>query len=371
MSAKGRPERESALQAAALGPLGGKARSAKGAPVRAVASGARIALRGVRAALTGGLLFALALVAASAAAQGAAGAFPDRPVRIVVPSPPGGSTDPVARLLAADITPRLGQSVVVENKPGAAGSIGTEYVARAAPDGYTILLHTSVIATDPTIKKALAYDVKRDLAPITLAVTGPYLVVVNPSLPVKNIVELIAYAKANPGKLNYGSAGEGSSGHLIGELFKTTAGIDMVHVPYKGGGPSIAGLMANEVQLLFDTLAGSRALAESGKLRAIAVTSATRAAVMPDVPTVMESGLPDFAVVYWLGIFAPAKTPPAVVDRLYAAFKASLDTPATRSTLAAGGNVAQGLPPAELAKVLDSDIARWKTVIERAKIDLQ
>jgi len=287
-----------------------------------------------------------------------------------VPYPPGGSTDPVARLLATDIAPRIGQPIVVDNRPGAAGSIGTEAVARAAPDGYTILLHTSVIATDPTLKKNAAYDVKRDLAPITLAVTGPYLVVVNPALPVKNIAELIAYAKANPGKLFYGSAGQGSSGHLIGELFKAAAGIDMTHVPYKGGGPSITGLMGNEVQLLFDTLGGSRSLAESGKLRALAVTSPARSPVMPTVPTVSESGLKDFEAVYWLGIFAPARTPQPIVDKLYSQLKASLDDPAIKAKLLEQGNVAQALPPAEFAKVLDADIQRYKTVIETAKIEL-
>jgi len=318
------------------------------------------------------IAFAAALIAAvplTAHAQGAA--YPDKPIKLVVPYPPGGSTDPVARLLATDIGARIGQPIVVDNRPGAAGSIGTEAVARAAPDGYTILLHTSVIATDPTLKKNAPYDVKRDLAPITLAVTGPYLVVVNPSLPVTNIAELIAYAKANPGKLFYGSAGQGSSGHLIGELFKAAAGIDMTHVPYKGGGPSIQGLMGNEVQLLFDTLGGSRALAESGKLRAIAVTSPARSPVMPNVPTVAESGLKGFEAVYWLGIFAPAKTPQPIVDKLYREMKTSLDDPSVKAKLLEQGNVAQALPPAEFAKVLDTDIARYKTVIERAKIELQ
>lgn len=310
-----------------------------------------------------------ALVPALCLAQGAA-SYPDKPIKLIVPYPPGGSTDPVARLLAADIAPRIGQPVVVENRPGAAGSIGTEAVARATPDGYTILLHTSVIATDPTLKKSAPYDVKRDLAPITLAVTGPYLVVVNPSLPVKNIAELIAYAKANPGKLFYGSAGQGSSGHIIGELFKQAAGIEMTHVPYKGGGPSITGLMGNEVQLLFDTLGGSRALAESGKLRAIAVTSPARSPVMPSVPTVSESGLKDFQAVYWLGIFAPSKTPQPVVDKLYRELKQSLDNPEIKAKLLEQGNVAQALPPAEFAKVLDADIQRYKTVIESAKIEL-
>jgi tripartite-type tricarboxylate transporter receptor subunit TctC len=312
-------------------------------------------------------LLLLALMPALACAQG----YPDKPIKLIVPYPPGGSTDPVARLLAQDIGSRIGQPIVVENRPGAAGSIGTEAVARAAPDGYTILLHTSVIATDPTLKKNAPYDVKRDLAPITLAVTGPYLVVVNNSLPVKSIAELIAYAKANPGKLFYGSAGQGSSGHIIGELFKQAAGIDMTHVPYKGGGPSITGLMGGEVQLLFDTLGGSRALAEAGKLRAIAVTSPQRSPVMPNVPTVSESGLKGFEAVYWLGLFAPAKTPQPIVDKLYREIKASLDDPAIKAKLLEQGNVAQALPPAEFAKVLDADIQRYRTVIETAKIKLE
>jgi tripartite-type tricarboxylate transporter receptor subunit TctC len=320
-----------------------------------------------RRRIAAALCASLALTVLPAGAQSG---YPDHPIKLVVPYPPGGSTDPVARLLASDIAARLGQPVVVENKPGAAGSIGTDAVAKAAPDGYTILLHTSVIATDPTLKKNAPYDVKRDLAPITLAVTGPYLVVVNPSVPVHNISELIAYAKANPGKLNYGSAGQGSSGHIIGELFKKAAGIDMVHVPYKGGGPSITGLMSGEIQLLFDTLGGSRALAEAGKLRAIAVTSPQRSPVMPNVPTVSESGLKGFEAVYWLGIFAPAKTPKPIIDKLYGAFKAALDNPANKAKLLEQGNVSQALPPAEFNTVLDSDIARYRSIIESAQITL-
>ena len=317
-----------------------------------------------------GIALAMLAVAASAGAQGA-GAYPDRPIKLVVPYPPGGSTDPVARLLASDVAQRLGQPVVVDNKAGAAGSIGTEFVVRSPADGYTILLHTSVISTEPSAKKGLPYDVKRDLAPITLAVTGAYLIVVHPSLPVKNVGDLIAHAKANPGKLNFGSAGQGSSGHLIGEMFKHAAGIDMVHVPFKGGGPSIAALAANDVQLLFDTISGSKALVDGGKLRALAVTSAARSPVMPSVPTVSESGLKDFSVVYWLGIFAPAKTPQPVVDKLYGAFRASLDSPGVRDKLMETGQVVQGSPPPEFARILDSDIQRWKVVIDSAKIELQ
>lgn len=305
-----------------------------------------------------------------AAQQGSGASYPDRPIKLVVPYPPGGSTDPAARLLAADIGTRLGQPVIVDNRPGAAGAIGTEAVVRAAPDGYTLLLHTSVISTDPTLKKNASYDIKRDLVPVSLAVTGPYLMVVNPTLPVRNVGELIAYARAHPGKVNFGSAGQGSSGHLIGELFKKAAGIDMVHVPYKGGGPSIAGLVGNEVQLVFDTFGGSRSLVEAGKLRAIAVTSPERSGLMPEIPTVMESGLKDFSAVYWLGIFAPAKTPQAVVDKLYRVLKGSLDSPAVRSRMMDQGNVPQGLSPSEFARVLDGDIQRYRSIIESARITI-
>jgi len=318
--------------------------------------------RAALAAIAGGVLaWPLAAIAQTPA-------FPDKPIRLIVPYPPGGSTDPAARLLAADAGPRLGQTVIVDNKPGAAGAIGTEAVARAPADGYTLLFHTSVIATDPTLKKNAPYDIKRDLAPVTLAVTGPYLMVVNPSLPVKNVAELIAYAKAHPGKLNFGSAGQGSSGHLIGELFKKAAGIDMVHVAYKGGGPSITGLVGNEVQLVFDTFGGSKALVEGGKLRAIAVTSPNRSDLMPNVPTVSESGLKDFSAVYWLGIFAPAKTPSPVIDKLYGALRTSLESPAVKARMQEQGNVVQALPPREFAKTLDEDIQRYRSIVESAKI---
>ncbi len=307
----------------------------------------------------------------TAVAQTGAGSFPERPIKLIVPYPPGGSTDPAARLLAADLAPRLGQQVIVENKAGASGAIGTEAVARAAPDGYTLLFHTSVIATDPTLKRSAPYDVKRDLAPVSLAVTGPYLMVVNPSLPVRTVADLIAYAKANPGKLNVGSAGPGSSGHLIAELFKKAAGVDMVHVPYKGGGPSIVGLVGNEVQVVFDTFSGSRNLAESGKLRAIAVTSEARSVLMPDVPTVSESGLKGFSAVYWLGFFAPAGTPAPIVDTLSTAIRGALESPGVKEKMLAQGNLPRGLAPAEFAKVLDTDIERYRSIIASAKIELK
>ncbi|MDB5848815.1 MAG: Tripartite-type tricarboxylate transporter, receptor component TctC [Rhodoferax sp.] len=324
------------------------------------------------------LAVSCALVAAAgtglvAQAQGnsSTAAYPDRPIRIIVPYPPGGTTDPVARLLAADIGPRLGQAVIVDNRAGAAGSIGTEAVVRSPADGYTLLLHTSAIATDPSFKKNLNYNVRKDLAPLMLAVTGAYMVVVNPSLPVKNVNELIAYAKANPGKLNYGSAGQGSSGHLIGELFKRSAGIDMIHVPYKGGGPSIAGLVGNEVQVLFDTVNSSGPLVKDGKLRAIAITSPQRLATWPDLPAVNESDVKNFSVLFWIGLFAPARTPAPIIDKLYAALHATLETPTFKERLVGMGMSADGRSPAEFGGVLDADILQWKSVIESARIEQQ
>jgi tripartite-type tricarboxylate transporter receptor subunit TctC len=293
--------------------------------------------------------------------------WPDRPIRIVVPYPPGGSTDPVARLLAADIQARLGQPVVVENRAGAAGSIGTEFVARAAPDGTTFLFHTSVIATEVSFKQGLTYNVLTDLAPVSLATSGPYVLVVNPSLPARNVGELIAYARANPGRMNYGSAGIGSSGHLIGELFALRAGAQMVHVPYRGGGPSVTALVQNEIQFVFDTT-GALGLIEEGRLRALATTGRERAPQLPNVPTVAESGLPDFVAEFWLGMFAPARLPAEIQNRMADAVRAALAEGPLRDRLRALGMVARGDGPAEFDTVLRRDIAEWREVITRANI---
>ncbi|MBA4456707.1 tripartite tricarboxylate transporter substrate binding protein, partial [Cylindrospermopsis raciborskii CS-506_B] len=220
-------------------------------------------------------------------------------------------------------------------------------VARAAPDGTTFLFHTSVLATEPSFKQNLPYNVLTDLVPVSLLVTGPYLLVVNPALPARNVGELVAFARANPGKVNFGSAGTGSSGHLIGELFALRAGAQMVHVPYRGGGPSVTALMQNEIQFIFDTIPGSRALVEDGRLRALAVTSAERAPLLPQVPTIVESGLPDFANEFWLGLLAPARLPPEIQARMAEAVRASLAEPAFRERLMPLGMVPRGLGPEE------------------------
>jgi tripartite-type tricarboxylate transporter receptor subunit TctC len=313
------------------------------------------------------LILIAGLAAFAATAPAGAQDYPNRAIKFVVPYPPGGSVDPVARILGADIAERLKQPVVIENKAGAAGSLGTDQVAKSPADGYTVLIHTSVLVTEPALKKT-PYDFARDLVPVTLAVTGPYLLVVNPALPVTNVKELIAYAKANPGKLSYGSAGVASSGHMIGELFKMATGIDMLHVPYRGGAPSIIGLMGNEVQLVFDVISTSKAPAEAGKLRALAVTSPERAPIMPDTPTVMESGVPDFSVVFWMGAFVPAGTPQPVADKLYRAFADALADPGVNEKLRGLGLQIRAMPPAESAKTVAADLVRWRKAIEDARI---
>jgi tripartite-type tricarboxylate transporter receptor subunit TctC len=296
--------------------------------------------------------------------------YPNRPIRFVVPYPPGGSVDPVARIIGADVAERLKQPVIIENKAGAAGSLGTDAVAKSPADGYTVLIHTSVLVTEPALKKT-PYDLVRDLMPVSLAVTGPYLLVVNPTLPVKDVRELIAHAKANPGKLSFGSAGVASSGHMIGEMFKAATGIDMLHVPYRGGAPSIVGLMGNEVQAVFDVISTSRELSETGKLRALAVTSPARAPLMTNVPTVMESGVPDFQVVFWMGAFVPTGTPQPVVDKLYGAIKESLADAGVAGKLRGLGLQLNAVPPDQSAKQVAADLVKWRKSIEDAKIKVE
>ncbi len=296
--------------------------------------------------------------------------FPEHSIKLIVPYPPGGSTDPAARMLANSAKTYLGQAMVVENISGGGGSIGTSALVRAPADGYTLLLHTSTIATDPTLKKNISYDVKRDLSPVTLAVSGDYLLVAHPSVPFKNIAELIAYAKANPGKLNYGTAGPGTGAHLAAEMFMKSAGIQMTHIPYKGSGPALHALIANETQLQFDTLSGSRSFVETGRLRALAVTGQQRSSLMPNIPTISESGLKDFSLSYWLGIFAPAKTPLPVIEKLHRAFKSALAEPQVVAKMVEMGSVPLALAPADFAKVFDDDIARFRSIIVSAKITI-
>ena len=239
--------------------------------------------------------------------------YPNRPIRFIVPYPPGGGTDVVARIMNEALAAELGQPIIIDNRGGAAGNVGTDVAAKAPADGYNILFTLSSHTINPKLYDKLPFDVERDFVPISLAAMIPQILVVHPSVPANNVQELIALAKANPGKLNYASVGTGSPGHIAGELFKIKTGVDIVHIPYKGGGPAVIDTIGGQVQLLFVSMPAAWQHVKAGKLKAIAVASAKRSVAAPEVPTIAESGVPDYAVESWYGAFAPAKTPPAAV----------------------------------------------------------
>jgi tripartite-type tricarboxylate transporter receptor subunit TctC len=297
--------------------------------------------------------------------------YPVRPVRFIVPFPSGGGTDIVARLVAQKLFVQWGQQVVVDNRGGAGGTIATEMVARAAPDGYTMLLGTSGgLVINPLLNTQLAYDPLRDLAPVSLLVINPQLLVVNPALPVKSVRELIDLAKARAGKLNYASAGPGSPNHLGMELFKAMTGTDMVHVPYKGAAPGITDLLAGQVQLMFNPMPPLLPHVQSGKLRALGVGSSGRSPAAPDIPTVAEAGVPGFEYVLWYGAFVPAKTPRAIVEKLSQSLVAVLADRDTAQRLTAQGAEPQAGSPAEFARFIGNDTARLKKLIAQVGIKI-
>ena len=310
--------------------------------------------------------------AAAAWAQPNLSPYPSKPIRIVVPFPAGGTTDVLARAAAQKLTESLGQPVVVDNRPGAGGNIGAELVAKSAPDGYTMLMGTvGTHAINASLYPKMPYDHVRDFAPVILVAGVPNVLVVNPSLPVNSVQELIAYGKANPGKLNFASSGNGTSIHLSGELFKTMTGVQMAHIPYKGSAPAIQDLAGGQVQLMFDNLPSALPLIKAGRLKALAVTSKTRAAVLPDVPTVAESGLPGFEASSWFGLLAPAGTPQPVIAKVNAEIAKWLATPeAKEKLLAQGANVAGGTPE-DFARHIAAETAKWQKVVKEsgAKID--
>jgi tripartite-type tricarboxylate transporter receptor subunit TctC len=312
-----------------------------------------------------------AALAAFAFAQAPA-AYPTKPIRLVVPFPPGGATDILAREVAKHLTDAWGQSVVVDNRPGAGGNIGSELVAKAAPDGYTLEMGTvGTHAINASLYSKMPYDHIKDFVPVILVAGVPNVLEVNPSVPVNSVQELIAYAKANPGKLNFASSGAGTSIHLSGELFKVMAGVQMTHVPYKGSAPALADLLGGQVQLMFDNLPPSLPQIKAGKLRALAVTSATRAPALPDVPTVAEAGLPGFEASSWFGVLAPAGTPPAIVMKLNAEIAKWLASPEAKEKLASvGANIAGGTPE-DFARHIQAETAKWAKVVKEsgAKVD--
>lgn len=314
----------------------------------------------------------IALIAALALPLGAfAQAWPTRmPIKFIVVYPPGGASDVTARLIAAKLTESLGQSVIVENKPGANGIIATDYVAKAAPDGYTILMaNLGPNAINPAVYKKLPYDGVKDFAPITLTTIVPQIIVVNPSLPVKTPAELIAYSKKNPNKVTFASAGNGASNHLSGELFNAMGGIKMTHVPYKGDSPSIIDVMSGTVDVALPTAIAVMNQVKAGKVRAIAVTGTKRLASLPDVPTVAET-LPGYEAVSWGGVMAPAGTPPEVINRLNAEINKILKMPDVAEKLEALGAVIVGSTPDEFGAYVKSEIAKWGKVARDNNVTL-
>jgi tripartite-type tricarboxylate transporter receptor subunit TctC len=290
--------------------------------------------------------------------------YPSKPIRFVVPYPAGGPLDTVARLLGQKVAESTKQPVVVDNKPGAGGNIGADAVAKSPPDGYTILMGAvATHAINPTLYANIPYDAVRDFIPVTQVASTPNVLVVHPSIPAASVREFIAYAKANPGKLNFGSGSTGSAGHLAGELFKAMAGVDMTHVPYKGAAPAMNDLIGGQIQLMFDNLASSLAQVRAGKVRALAVTTAKRTALAPDLPTIAESGLPGFDISTWFGIFVPAATPREIVDRLHAEFTAALAAPELREKMLNLGAEPVGSTPEEFARYIRGEAEKYARVI--------
>jgi len=307
-------------------------------------------------ALVGGC-FAVVLTAANAA-------YPERPIRFVVPFPPGTTTDVVARLVAPKAADRLGQTIVVDNRAGASGTIGVETVARAAPDGHTWGLGTTTThALARILNPKLAYDPLRDFAPVALLGDSPYFLTANPALPAANVKEFVAYARANPGKMHYASVGNFSVGHLSGELLKKAAGIDMVHVPYKGSNLALIDLLAGRIQLNISTIAASLPHVKAGKLRALGVTSLKRVPALPQTPTVAESGFPGYQSSLWVGVFVPARAPGAIVSRIHRELDATLRQAEVRSALSDQAFEPGALAPAAFAKFIADETARWRKVI--------
>ncbi|MGE3156041.1 MAG: Bug family tripartite tricarboxylate transporter substrate binding protein [Xanthobacteraceae bacterium] len=299
--------------------------------------------------------------------------YPNRPIRMVVPFPAGGPTDAMARIISDRLGQALGQTIVVENRGGGAGgSIGAKFVATSDPDGYTLLITPGgALTTGPAVHANIGYDPVKAFVPVCQVMDTPQVVAVHESLPVKSMAELVSYAKANPGKVSWGSQGFGTAPHLLAELFKLEAGVDIVHVPYRGTAPMLAAIIANEVQVVADPMTTSLPHIQSGKLRALAVTSSKRSPKLPGVPTVIEAGFPKLEATFWLGVVAPAGTPQPIIDKLNAAFRESLAPAATRALLdKVGGEVKIGTQE-EFRKMLADELAKWTAVVKAANIKVQ
>lgn len=311
---------------------------------------------------------ALAAMLSAGAAPALAQNYPSKPVRVIVPTAPGGGVDILARVLGQKLSEQLGVQFVVDNRPGAAGNIGNGLAAKAAPDGYTVLMAPSAIAMGATLYSHITYDVVKDFAPISQLASTPYFIVLHPSVPANDVRQLIALAKAHPGQLTYASAGAGSASHLAGELLKRMAGVDIVHVPYKGIGPAMTDVLAGHVSFIIAGLAPAKPQVEAGKLKIIAVADAKRSSLMPKVATVAESGLPGYAVENWIGMFAPAGTPAAIVRKLNNETLKALNGAGTRQQLAAQGLEPIGSSPEEFARTIKTEVEKWARFIKETGI---
>jgi len=321
-----------------------------------------------RASLALGLGLFATLSVGTAMAEG----FPDRTITMVVPFAAGGSTDVVARIIAEKMSSDLGQQVIVQNVAGAGGNLGADNVARAEPDGYTILMGTvATHALNPLILKSTPYDPQKDFSPVSLLVVVPNVLVVNPELPAKNVQELIALLKAEPDKWSYASSGNGTPLHLSGELFNSMAGTKMQHIPYKGAGPALTDLLGNQVSIMFDNLPSSSGHIKSGKLRALAVTTAQRAPSFPDIPTVAESGVPGYETYTWNALFAPANTPADVVAKLNESANKALKDPAVAGRMKEFSATIVGSTPDELGAHVKAELAKWEPIVKGANIQME
>lgn len=313
-------------------------------------------------------VIAFAAVVGVAPQPAQAQAFPTQPVRLVVPFPPGGTTDILARLLASELSQKWGQTVVVENRSGASGTIFSEQLVRTPPDGYTLMLTATHHVINPGLYKNLKYNTRTDFTDIAEVASVPNVLVVNPSFPVKSVKELIQYAKANPDKLSFGSSGTGGANHLSGELFKSMAGIQMVHIPYKGAAPALNDLLGGQIPMMFDAVPGVLQHIQAGKLRALAVTSKTRSSVLPDVPTIDEAGLKGFEATSWFGLYGPPGMKPDLLRKISGDVLAALGSENLRKQFALQGAEPGTMTQPQFAAFVDSEITKWSKVIEEAHV---
>ena len=317
-------------------------------------------------------VFFCAALATLTPSLAAAQAFPSKPVKLVIPFPPGGSLDNVGRLIAQKLSETWGQQVVIENKPGAGGNIGADAVAKSPPDGYTAVMGAlSTHAVNPSLYRTMPYDAAKDFAPISNVAITPNVLIVSVKSPIHTLPELIAYAKANPGKVNFGSGSNGSAGHLAGELFKIDTGTDVMHIPYKGGAPALQALLAGDTQFMFDNLANAMAQVKGGTVRPIAVTTAQRSKLAPDLPTMAEAGMPGFDISTWFGLLAPAGTPPEVIAKWNADVVKVLNSPEVREKMLAQGAEPSPTTPAEFAAFIAKERDKYAKIVKAsgAKVD--